>query len=308
MGCCLIYSFRRLKEVFKTAKTIPFDDHSRIVFMSDCHRGDGSYADNFLKNQHLFFAALTQYNYLKYTYIELGDGDELWENDKLSDSVEIYGDVFWLLSKFYRENRLYMLFGNHDMVKGKNGTVKRHLDRYYDVREKRYVPLFPGIKFHEGLILEHNTSGHRIFLVHGHQADFFNDTLWRLSRFLVRYVWKPLELVGVNDPTSAAKNYKRKKKVEKKLTSWVIHENRMLIAGHTHRPVLPALGEPLYFNDGSCVHPRCITAVEISDGNILLVKWSNKTKFDGTLYVGREILVGPVKLEDYFALEFNNEL
>lgn len=300
-------SFRRLKEVFETAKTIPFDDQSRIVFMSDCHRGDGSYADNFYKNQPLFFAALTQYNYLKYTYIELGDGDELWENSNLSDSVEVYGDVFWLLSKFYRENRLYMLFGNHDIVKGKNGSVKRYLDRYYDVREKRYIPLFPGIDFHEGLILEHSTSGHRIFLVHGHQVDFFNDTLWRLSRFLVRYLWKPLELVGVNDPTSASKNYKRKKTVEKRLTNWVMHENRMLIAGHTHRPVLPELGEPLYFNDGSCVHPRCITAVEISDGNILLVKWCNKTKFDGTLFVGREILVGPVKLEDYFELEFNNE-
>lgn len=297
----------RLNEVFQAAKTIPFDDHSRIVFMSDCHRGDGSYADNFMKNQHLFFAALMQYNYLKYTYIELGDGDELWENSTLSDSVDVYGDVFWLLSQYYRDNRLYMLFGNHDVVKGKNGSVKRHLDRYYDVRERRYLPLFPGIIFHEALVLEHTQSGRQIHLTHGHQVDFLNDTLWRLSRFLVRYLWKPLELVGVNDPTSAAKNHNRKKKVEKKLTDWVIRENRMLVAGHTHRPVLPALGEPLYFNDGSCVHPRCITAIEIYDGSILLVKWCNKTKFDGTIYVGREILVGPVKLEDYFQMEFSNE-
>ena len=275
--------------------------------MSDCHRGDGSYADNFIKNHHLFFAALTQYNYLNYTYIELGDGDELWENRRISDSVELYGDVFWLLSKFYQNNRLFMIYGNHDIVKGKNGTVTRHLDRYYDTREKKYIPLFPGIEFYEGIILQHMVTGHRIHLLHGHQADFFNDTLWRLSRFLVRHLWKPLELVGVNDPTSAAKNYNLKKKVEKRLSEWVLKENRMLIAGHTHRPVLPDPGEPMYFNDGSCVHPRCITAIELSDGNILLVKWCNKTKFDGTLYVGREILVGPVPLSDYFELEYREE-
>lgn len=74
----------------------------------------------------------------------------------------------------------------------------------------------------------------------------------------------------------------------------------MLIAGHTHRPMFPEVGEPPYFNDGSCVHPHVITAIEIANGDIMLVKWNIKTKNDGTLFVDRDVLAGPRKLKDYF--------
>ncbi|NLP29541.1 MAG: serine/threonine protein phosphatase [Clostridiales bacterium] len=297
---------KRISKVYESATLIPFNDNSRIVIMSDCHRGDGSYADNFAKNQNLFFAALNQYYYNKYTYIELGDGDELWENRKLSDIVDVYSNIYWLLSKFYQDDRLYMMFGNHDIIKGKKECIKKSYYNCHDVRGKKFIPLFPNIEIYEGLILCHTKTGNKIFLVHGHQADFLNHRLWKLSCFLVRYIWKPLELIGINDPTSAAKNYKRKKRIEKVLIEWVKENNQMLIAGHTHRPVLPDYDEPPYFNDGSCVHPRCITAIEIVDGNILLVKWCYMTKFDGTLYVGREVLVGPKKLKEYFK-NTNNE-
>ena len=42
----------------------------------------------------------------------------------------------------------------------------------------------------------------------------------------------------------------------------------------------------MYCNTGCCVHPRCITALEIENGRITLVKWSVLTKPDKTLYVG----------------------
>jgi len=32
-------------------------------------------------------------------------------------------------------------------------------------------------------------------------------------------------------------------------------KHQMLIAGHTHRPSFPDDGQPLYFNDDSCVSP-----------------------------------------------------
>ena len=56
----------------------------------------------------------------------------------------------------------------------------------------------------------------------------------------------------------------------------------MLIAGHTQRPIFPEVGEPLYFNDGCCVHPSGITGIEIANGNIIFVTWNVKTKSDGT--------------------------
>lgn len=74
----------------------------------------------------------------------------------------------------------------------------------------------------------------------------------------------------------------------------------MLIAGHTHRPMFPDVDIPPYFNDGSCVHPRCITGVEIKNGEIMLIKWWIKPKDNGALYVTREVLVGPKKLQFFF--------
>lgn len=302
-----MYALKRLSQVFKAAEQIPFDDSSRIVLISDCHRGDGSWADDFNKNHNIYYAALNYYYNRNYTYIELGDGDELWKNSSIYDIIYVHSDAFKLLNKFQKENRLYCIYGNHDMVKRNSKFISRNYSRYFDETHRNQVSFFEKVKFHEALILKHADSGDEIFLVHGHQADFLNDTLWKLSRFLVRHLWKKLELFGVNDPTSTAKNYVKKVSIEKIFTEWVTRENQMLIAGHTHRPVFPEVGEPPYFNDGSCVHPSCITAIEISQGNIILVKWKVKTNDDGTLFIGRELLAEPRKLKDYFSAEKRKE-
>lgn len=291
---------KNISKVFQSAEQISFDDYSKIVLMSDCHRGDGSWGDNLAKNQNPYFAALTHYYNDGYTYIEIGDGDELWENRRFFNILQAHKDIFQLLTGFFNKNRFYLIFGNHDMVKKNDKFVKNNLYQYYDKRKKRFIPLFENIKIHEGLVLRYKVTGDKILLIHGHQVDCLNNQTWKLSRFLVRYLWRPLELYGVNDPTSTAKNYKKKDEIEKSLTEWVIKEKHMLIAGHTHRPMLPEIGQPLYFNTGSCVHPHSITAIEITHGNIVLVKWSVKTKIDGTLFVRREVLAGPRRLADYF--------
>jgi predicted phosphodiesterase len=71
-----------------------------------------------------------------------------------------------------------------------------------------------------------------------------------------------------------------------------------LIVGHTHRPYLPGEKESPYCNTGSCVHPRCITGIEIENGEIRLIKWFIDVNVGagGTLFVNREILEGPRKL------------
>lgn len=290
--------YKRLSQVYHSADIIPFDQNSRIVLMSDCHRGDGNWNDNFAHNQNLFFAALNYYYEQNFIYIELGDGDELWENRDINQIITMHSDAYWLMSQFYQEGRFHMLFGNHDMEKKFYGPDK--LASYYNESEKRRVPLFPDIKIREGLILEQKENGNRILLAHGHQGDFLNDRIWRIARILVRYLWSPLELVGFNDPTSAAQNYDRKETVEGTLAKWSKNNHTMLISGHTHRPVFPRPGEHLYFNDGSCIHPRCITAIEIVNGSITLVKWSIKTRHDRTLLVDREILAGPESIDHYF--------
>ena len=75
----------RLDEIFRSAPVLPFDDGSKLVIMSDCHRGDGSWIDNFAHNQNIFYAALRHYFDNGFTYIENGDGDELWKFRCLAD-------------------------------------------------------------------------------------------------------------------------------------------------------------------------------------------------------------------------------
>lgn len=299
-------SQKRLSHVFDLADRIPVDDSSRIILMSDCHRGDGSQADEFFNNENLYLSALNHYYNEGYTYIEIGDGDELWENKKMADIIDAHPDVFRLLKRFYQEKRLYFIYGNHDMVKRSEKYVKANLYEYYDKQESKVLPLFENVWVHEGLVLEYQgglqqNQNKKVLLVHGHQVDFLNSSLWKLARFLVRYFWKPLELFGINNPTSPAQNQEKKEKIGKRLTEWVIRENQVLIAGHNHRPMFPEIGEPLYFNDGSCAHPLFITGIELCDGQITLVKWCVKVNEKGVLYVGRDIIAGPKLLRDFFS-------
>ena len=195
----------RLTHAFQNAPVLPLGPCSRYVLISDCHRGSGTWGDNFLKNQNLYFTALKHYYAQGYTYIELGDGDELWENRRMSQIIEIHSNVFWLLSLFYRQGRLYLLYGNHDMEKKRPGYSDQVCGSYFCTDAQCHQSLFPGLTFYEGVILEQRGQGQRLYLTHGHQADPLNSTFWRLARFLVRYFWQPLEHFGVLDPTSAAK-------------------------------------------------------------------------------------------------------
>lgn len=281
----------RLSHSFDTAPVLPLTQASRYVLFSDCHRGCANSNDNFLKNQHLYFSALQHYYQSGFTYIELGDGDELWENRKMEQIIDVHSNVFWLLEKFSRQNRLYLLYGNHDMEKKRTAYSRCHCSCYFCTDTQKVQPLFPDMPYYSGIILK-DISGLRLYLTHGHQADLLNSVFWRLSRFLVRYVWKPLEHIGVLDPTSAAKNNHRKNLTEKRLSSWAEEKHQILITGHTHRPRLEET-DSFYFNTGSCVHPRCITCIEIQNRALTLCKWTVNTRPDRTLYVEREILAGP---------------
>lgn len=297
----------RLSRLYGEADRICFDYSTKIVLMSDCHRGTGNWGDNFLNNQNLFFAALNFYHDRQFTYVELGDGDELWENRKLQNIIQVHSNAFWLMSSLYRQGRFYMLYGNHDRKKQNRKYMLSQCDKYYCESMDCNQDLFPGMTAREGLVLQEKESGNTILLAHGHQGDLMNDTLWRFTRFLVRYVWRKLELAGFHDPTSTAKNYRRKKRTEKALSKWAVENHTMLIAGHTHRPTLPEPGQGMYVNDGSCVHPRCITAIEIENGSLTLVKWSVMTRPDRTMYVGREVLEGPHRIRDYFGKAVQQE-
>ena len=292
-------AYNRITKVYERARRIPFDNTSRIVLMSDCHRSDGSRADNFYDNRNIYKVAMRYYDTANFIYIELGDGDELWENKQFSDITRVNGDIFEILAKFYRENRLSMIYGNHDIVKRDAKWTENNLTAYVDAHSNTLVTLFPDIKAEEGIVLTHQATGAEIFLLHGHQADFFNYDLWRVSKFLVRYLWRPLETLGIKDPTSASQNPRLKIRIEDEFCKWAMDRNLSIITGHTHRYVFPSCDDVISecYNDGCCVYPQFITAMEIVNDNISLIKWSIGTKPDGVLFVEREVIAGPRSLK-----------
>jgi UDP-2,3-diacylglucosamine pyrophosphatase LpxH len=292
----------RLDRAYQNAKIIDFDDSSKFILFSDCHRGDNSFADDFAKNRNIYYHALKHYFKEGYQYFEVGDGDELWENLSFKSIFNAHQNVYMLLKEFHKTNRLHMIWGNHDMVYRNPDYVKKYLSTYFDPKIGEEVELFKDIKYYEGIVLKHSVTKQDVFLTHGHQADWWNYLFWKWSRFMVRILWKPLNVMGIADPTSPAKNYKELIKIERKTKKWIAANNNLItIVGHTHRPRFPEVGAIAYFNDGSCVHPRSITGIEIENGEISLIKWEIATKEDGTLQIIKLILEGPKKLIDYKA-------
>lgn len=299
-----MYASKNLENLLKTSKEIIINDNSKIIVFSDCHRGDNSWSDDFADNQNIFFHALEYYFKEGFTYIELGDGDELWENKDFEEIKRAYKNIFWRIREYYDDKRFYLVWGNHNRQWKNKGMVKKYLSDYYDDVKNKRESLFKDIEVHESLILRLEGTDNKLFLAHGHQWDIFNDSLWWFSKNIVRHVWKPLQVIGVKDPTSPAKNYKKLETIEKNIVDWVIANNQVIIAGHTHRPVFPSKEKPPYFNSGSCVHPRCITGLEIQNGNIVLIKWlvkpDDNTAMKSQLIITREELVKPEKLNSYF--------
>ena len=259
---------KRLDRAFEHAPILPVTSNTKYVFFSDCHRGIGNNNDNFYKNRNNYYAALQYYYQYGFSYIEVGDGDELWENCTMNQITEMHDDVFKQLLGFRNAGRLYMLYGNHDMIK------------------KDAPLLFDSTPFYEGLILTSEVLPMSLHVTHGHQADFLNSVFWKLARFLVHYLWAPLEYFGVLDPTSAAKNNTKRGKVERRLLNYAQNSHCLLLAGHTHKPTLGSQVSP-YFNCGSCVHPRCITCIELCGYSMSLVKWyacAGKSEHFGNIY------------------------
>ncbi len=273
-----MFAINRLKQVFESSPEIEISNSSKMILMSDVHRGTKSWADNFANNVSIYDKALSYYLNEGFTYIEIGDGDELWENKFFSEILTTYGRIFEILNQFHIRNRLYLIFGNHDIEKRNKKFIKKNSYLHYNYCKQKYEPLFYNIKYYEGLILKYSYDN-KIFLVHGHQGDILNDLLWKIARFLVRYIWRPLEIYfGFKDPTSAAKNYKKKRSTEKRIADWANLNKQMIITGHTHRPMFPTNNDSIYYNTGSCVHPNCITGIEIENGEMKLVRWCKSNK------------------------------
>lgn len=299
----LVNTMQRLTEAYQKAKRMTFDDRSKFIFFSDIHRGDNSLSDEFAHNQNIYLHALNHYFDNGYTYVEVGDGDELWEHSRFKHIRHAHSATFIKLKQYYDSGRLIMLYGNHNMNYKSQHYVETHLTKYFDEHIDHEDFLFPGITIHEGIVLKHADHGGEVFVVHGHQGDLINDQLWRITQLINRHFWHYLHVVGFKNPASPAKNFHKRHKIEKNYSKWITEHKKMLIVGHTHRPKFSMDTEVPYFNTGCCVFPRNITGIEIDRGQIALVDWRISPNKDGNLYIRRKPIAGPKPLDDYLFLD-----
>lgn len=266
----------------------------KFIVFSDHHKGNKDYGDDFANNEPNYLAALEYYLLNKFSYINLGDAEELWKyNPKEVISKNILAlkteARFQELNEGDRLCRYYKTFGNHDL------TWKNKLDVDIWFKDIFTLPL----PVYEGILLKTtvNEKSLSIFLTHGHQGDKLSDNN-AVSTWMVAHLWRPLQRylqININTP---AEDFTLRDKHNIMMHEWSSRrQNLLLITGHTHKPVF-ASGlysdhpnntvndakiatatihskiKPSYFNSGCCCYnDGNITGIELAEGKISLVKW-----------------------------------
>ncbi len=264
-------------------KVIEFDaEKDRFIVFSDQHKGNGDGGDDFRFSEQNYIQALKHYQQQEFTFINLGDSEELWKY-KPTEVVEACKEVFKAEAAFQYHNRHIKVFGNHDLL------WKDRMSVGYLLKDSFSMPL----PVWEAILLKTVIKGNllSILLTHGHQGDKLSDNN-ALSTWFVAHIWAPIQrYIGVNVNTPGTKAALRNKHNHIMYDWSSKQKNLLLVTGHTHQPVFasgyysdhPANQVnkselsplvPSYFNSGCCCFSDGdITGIEIADGNIRLVKW-----------------------------------
>jgi UDP-2,3-diacylglucosamine pyrophosphatase LpxH len=198
----------------------------RFVLFSDHHKGDGSAADDFTKNQGVYETALDFYSEEGFRLLVLGDSEELWENryERVHDR---YGSLITReidLAPLGRNQKKIRMWGNHDK--------EVSLLRFQIKLRRNKHDLHHGVDLRESVCL-----GPDIFLIHGHQGRFFEDKAWLISRLAVKFIWKTIQRllhIGIDGP---AENMEVREGLEMQYQRWASAQRVLLICGHTHRAI-----------------------------------------------------------------------
>ena len=297
----------------KKGLVIPFYvTKQKVIIFSDEHKGAKNKADDFATCETNYITALDYYFQQGFYFINLGDGEELWENNIFA--VKKHNQLSFEKEKlFQQQKRFIKIFGNHDLFWANDPTAALQLQSIYGEK----------VSIYEGCILTTtiNDRAFEIYLTHGHQGDLQSDGNW-FSKFFVSNVWGPIQgLLNIN-PNTPAYNDQLKSLHNTIMYEWSsVEKNVLLITGHTHQPVFMSLTHlerlytkladaqknkddaviksieeeikkaqpknetppdfskiiPSYFNSGCCCFDDSdITGIEIADGYIRLIKWNSK--------------------------------
>src|SRR5687767_3570466 len=216
--------FKALSELFRNIKEEPgkkgviltLKKNSRIIVFSDQHRGRKNGADDFMKAEGSYLAALEYYFQNKFQFISLGDSEELWENT-LTSVKKNNTLTFEAEKKFILQDRFFKIFGNHDLYWDNNPIATQQLKTIYGQKLRVFEGVILEIGNKIGKPVEPNELKKTkktftflpktktdddtlpvadcpltIFLTHGHQGDASSDGNW-FSKFFVANIWAPLQ-------------------------------------------------------------------------------------------------------------------
>ena len=259
---------------------------AKFIILSDQHKGDKSPADDFKNAENNYAAALDHYLQNGFTFINLGDSEELWKFS--ADKILAANQNVLKKEAAFQPERFYKTFGNHDLMWKNKADVFIWLRNYFT------MPLV----INEGIVIKLKTisSEIKVFLTHGHQGDLMSDNN-AFSTWVVAHLWLPLQRylsININTPS---KDFSLRNKHNIMMSEWSgAQQNLLLITGHTHVPVFASgryynhpsnkipgkeqhLIKPSYFNTGCCCFDDGdITGIEIENGYIRLIKWHEENK------------------------------
>ena len=154
--------FKALSELFRNIKEEPgkkgiiltLKENSRIIVFSDQHRGAKNGADDFMKAEGSYLAALEYYFQNQFQFISLGDSEELWENT-LNQVKKHNSLTFEAEKKFILQDRFIKVFGNHDLYWDNTVLASQQLKTIYDKE----------LRVFEGVILELRKNRYNILAI-----------------------------------------------------------------------------------------------------------------------------------------------
>lgn len=225
-------AFQRAREQEQTEGETVLDlKRSKFVIFSDHHKGVRNRADDFRVCERAYNAALAYYDRLQYTLVVMGDVEELWE-EWPEAVLKAYPHTLELEGRFHQQGRYLRFWGNHDDAWSHADLVEQLLrpalgGSPLDVRE--------SLIFH---VREGEEELGSLFLVHGHQGTLDSDRIAPLSKFLVRYFWRPIQRLFSLSLNTPAKDFELRHEHDTAMYLWSeAQQKTVLIAGHTHRPV-----------------------------------------------------------------------
>lgn len=267
----------KFKYFKKARKNCLYINSDKVVSLSDCHLGTGTYDDEAMKNNLYLFQSLKYYYDNDYKVILLGDTFELARNKNIEDIKCVHDDLMWLLGEIHKKGNLVIVKGNHDQYL-KEKDLSTRLDTY----SKKTIPFLTDIKLYDSVLLND-----KFLFLHGHQYHWkFQGVANRIVNFVCRHDIFHSEKWFVDDPTKTSLGYEAADSTDKVLKSYADYSKLVVVAGHTHS--VKMLNN--YYNDGAGILNRCISCVEVVDNFPKVYKWSTVVDNDGICKVKRTFL------------------